>query len=276
MAAIVDGFNYVFYDLCDTRTRDWFPSPIVLLTIFPTYIYFSNTLGPALMKDRKPFKLKRVIFYYNIFQVLISAYIFYEGLLSGWLNGYDLTCQPIDMTENPLSTRMANAVWWYTVVKLIDMLDTVFFVLRKKDRQISFLHVFHHSMMPIASYIALKYFPNGHATLLGVINSLVHVVMYTYYLISGLGPKYQKYLWWKKHLTTMQLVQFGIIFIHNLSAIYQNCGYPRWISWLLCIHSLQFLYMFGNFYYVSYIKPSPKPETQNGGVNHSAGKSKLN
>jgi len=39
-----------------------------------------------------------------------------------------------------------------------------------------------------------------------MINSLVHVLMYTYYGLSALGPHMQKYLWWKKYLTRIQLV----------------------------------------------------------------------
>ncbi|XP_022816467.1 elongation of very long chain fatty acids protein AAEL008004-like [Spodoptera litura] len=269
-----ETYDYIFYDLCDPRTRDWSPSPVVVYTIIPFYLYFCNKLGPQLMKDQKPFKLKRLIMIYNIFQIIASGYIVYLGLYSGWFSTYSWTCQPVDETDNPTSRTMHKAFWTYTVVKFIDMLDTVFFVLRKKDRQISFLHLFHHSMMPLASYIGLKYYPNGHATLLGLINSFVHVVMYTYYLIAGLGPKYQKYIWWKKHLTTMQLVQFATIFLHNLSALYENCGYPRWISTILCVHSLQFLYMFGNFYYVSYVKENKS--NSNGNLKNGTSKVKAN
>lgn len=31
--------------------------------------------------------------------------------------------------------------------------------------------------------------------------------MYAYYLLSALGPQIQKYLWWKKYITTMQMVR---------------------------------------------------------------------
>lgn len=30
--------------------------------------------------------------------------------------------------------------------------------------------------------------------------------MYSYYFLSALGPHMQKYLWWKKYLTRMQIV----------------------------------------------------------------------
>lgn len=46
----------------------------------------------------------------------------------------------------------------------------------------------------------------GHGTLLGLINSFIHVIMYTYYLLAAMGPHMQKYLWWKKYLTIMQIV----------------------------------------------------------------------
>ena len=44
------------------------------------------------------------------------------------------------------------------------------------------------------------------ACLAPCINCGIHVVMYSYYFLSGLGPQVQKYLWWKKYITVMQLV----------------------------------------------------------------------
>lgn len=49
----------------------------------------------------------------------------------------------------------------------------------------------------------------GHAIVMGTLNAFVHIVMYTYYLIAGLGPQYQKYIWWKKHVTVLQLVSYS-------------------------------------------------------------------
>lgn len=46
----------------------------------------------------------------------------------------------------------------------------------------------------------------GMGTFHALLNCVVHVFMYTYYGLSAMGPKYQKYLWWKKYLTTIQLV----------------------------------------------------------------------
>ena len=50
-----------------------------------------------------------------------------------------------------------------------------------------------------------------------MINSFIHVIMYTYYAVAALGPEYQKYLWWKRYLTKLQLVS-----MMHLNAQYYN------------------------------------------------------
>lgn len=102
--------------------------------------------------------------------------------------------------------KVARGVYIYFLAKISELLDTIFFVIRKKDRQITFLHLYHHTVMPMISWGATKYYPGGHGTLIGVINSFVHIIMYTYYMMAAMGPQYQKYLFWKKHITTLQMV----------------------------------------------------------------------
>lgn len=61
-------------------------------------------------------------------------------------------------------------------------------------------------------------FAGGHGTLLGLINSFIHVIMYAYYLLAAMGPQYQKYLWWKV------CIDGGIFFdLNYLIANYSNC-----------------------------------------------------
>lgn len=46
------------------------------------------------------------------------------------------------------------------------------------------------------------------------INSSIHVLMYGYYGLAALGPHMQKYLWWKKYLTIIQMVGVLSFFMH--------------------------------------------------------------
>ncbi|XP_046420712.1 elongation of very long chain fatty acids protein-like isoform X2 [Neodiprion fabricii] len=256
MSGILEWYRDVMYNKNDPRTSEWFlisgPGPIV--TIVVTYIYFSVWAGPKYMRDKKPYSLKSLLLVYNFTQVLASIYLVYEGLMSGWLYNYSYTCQPVDYSESPEAMRMARAVYLYFICKLVELLDTVFFVLRKKQRQISFLHVYHHAMMPMCGWIGVRFVAGGHPTLLGVINSFIHIIMYSYYMLSAMGPEVQKYLWWKKHLTSMQIIQFCIIFVHNAQMMFNDCKFPKQLTVLLLLNASAFLYMFGSFYVKNYMK----------------------
>lgn len=54
------------------------------------------------------------------------------------------------------------------------------------------------------------------------INSSIHVLMYGYYGLAALGPHIQKYLWWKKYLTIIQMVGIACI-------MYDNKKIIRWV-----------------------------------------------
>jgi len=131
--------------------------------------------------------------------------------MSGWLTKeYNFFFQPdVDYSEsNPSAIRALNVCYWFFISNLIDFFDAFFLVLRKKERQISGLHLYHHGMMPIFLWSGVRYVCGGHAIFLAfvILNALVRVVMYSYYLIAAMGPRFKKFIWWKKYLTTFQIV----------------------------------------------------------------------
>ncbi|XP_074036566.1 very long chain fatty acid elongase AAEL008004 [Leptinotarsa decemlineata] len=251
---LMDGYNNFMEKYTDPRTKDWFlvGKPGHLIVILATYFYFCKKAGPMFMRHRKPWELKRTIQIYNLIQVLASLYLVSEGLQAGWGTDYNFTCQPVVPGEKGM--RMATGVWFYFICKLTELLDTVFFILRKKMNQVTYLHVYHHTLMPVCAWIGVTFLPGGHGTLLGLINAFIHVIMYSYYFLSSLGPQYQKYLWWKKHLTAMQMIQFCIIFWHNFQVLFKECDYPKFINFLLVTQAGYFLYLFGCFYVNQYLK----------------------
>lgn len=112
--------------------------------------------------------------------------------------------------------------------------------------------------MPVCAYIGVTFVPGGHGSLLGLINAFIHIILYTYYYLASLGPEVQKYLWWKKYVTKLQLVQFIIILFHNLQAIPRDCAYPKTFNVLLVIQAGYFTYLFGSFYIRAYIEKKPQ------------------
>jgi hypothetical protein len=57
--------------------------------------------------------------------------------------------------------QVARVLWWYFFSKAIEMCDTVLMVLRKKNRQVTFLHVFHHSAMLNIWWFVESFIPGG-------------------------------------------------------------------------------------------------------------------
>jgi len=140
--------------------------------------------------------------------------------------------------------------------------DTFFFVLRKKYNHVSLLHVIHHGCMPMSVWFGVKFTPGGHSTFFGLLNTFVHVVMYFYYMVAAMGPRYQKYIWWKKHLTNFQMIQFILIATHAFQLLFIECNYPKAFVWWIGCHGVLFLFLFSSFYTKAYThsKSSTKKE----------------
>lgn len=104
-----------------------------------------------------------------------------------------------------------NIGWMYTMSKFVDLMDTIFFVMRKNFHQISTLHVFHHTMIPFNAWLGFKLIPSSSVVFFPFVNSFVHAIMYLYYGLSALGPQMRPYLWWKRYVTILQTSQIALI-----------------------------------------------------------------
>ncbi|XP_035788882.1 elongation of very long chain fatty acids protein AAEL008004-like [Anopheles albimanus] len=245
----------------DPRAKNlpFMDNPLPTIGMVLTYLVWVIIIGPTYMRDRKPMQLTNTLFYYNLGQVLLSAYMFYEHLMAGWARGYSLTCQPVDYSDDQLSRRMFNLCYIYYLSKLSEFADTIFFVLRKKKSQITYLHLYHHSLTPIEAWILTKFLAGGNTTLPNIINNFVHTLMYFYYMLAAMGPRYQKYLWWKKYMTEIQIAQFVICIGHAIVALVTDCSYPKFVTFLLLCNASIFFVLFMNFYVQNYRKQAALP-----------------
>lgn len=69
-----------------------------------------------------------------------------------------------------------------------------------------------------------------------------------------MGPQVHKYLWWKKYLTSMQIVQFVIVFIHQAQLFFIECNVPKVMTLVFTFNTIVILSLFTNFYVQAYIK----------------------
>jgi hypothetical protein len=146
---------------------------------------------------------------------------------------------------------MADVLWIFTVSKLYEFLDTYIMIVRKKDEQVTFLHVYHHASIYVVWWINLKFSPGGEAYQSAAMNSLVHVVMYTYYFLRTVAPAGN--YWWKRYITQMQIIQFVLFVAQGLALLYYACN-----SFAMALfnelYALSLLALFVHFYIDGYVR----------------------
>ncbi|XP_017462544.1 PREDICTED: elongation of very long chain fatty acids protein 7-like [Rhagoletis zephyria] len=220
------------------------------------YLYFALSLGPWLMRNRKPFEnLKPVMLFYNFTMALLNAYFVFLVLLHCEYGQRFVDWKYPDRNNNsPKAMYELNMGWYYWITKFFDLLDTVFFVLRKKhETHLGFLHLYHHTVVPIFGYLCLKHNAVMPATgLFCLINGTIHVIMYSYYGLCLLGPSVRKYLWWKKYITQMQIGQFVFGIFYGIIMVFKQEGYPQFWFWFGMTQPFFFFRLFYNFYKKSY------------------------
>jgi len=260
-------YDKVMVDLRDPRTDGWFMMDSVWPTVAlsATYYLIVRQIGPSYMKDREPYNLKSAMLAYNIFQLVFNSWLVYKvGWL--WRYHYSWTCQPVDYSNSYLGREALDVTWWYFINKFFDFFDSFFFVARKKFSHLSTLHVVHHCGLPIAVWFGPKFVGGGHTTFCGFLNAGVHVAMYLYYFLAALGPSIQPYLWWKRYLTRLQMIQFVVFFLHAIQPLFFDCNYPKVYCWIILGHGVLYFVLFANFYAKAYLARSAKKHSSSNGV----------
>merc|ERR1719193_710476 len=101
---------------------------IFICSLYAILVFY----GPRYMKHRPALNIKPVLIAYNTAQTLFSLYGFIQGW-SFYVSGdYSWLCEPVDYSTNEQAIRALNMSWCFYISKLVDMLDTLFFVVQKK------------------------------------------------------------------------------------------------------------------------------------------------
>lgn len=187
--------------------QDWpLASLEACLTIAAAYLCFVF-VGSIVMQALPPVP-ERVLyplkFVYNFTQMFLCAYMAIEAGILAYRNNYALFPWTKAAPFNAEKPVVANLLWLFYISKLLDFFDTITIVLQKRWKQLSFLHVYHHSSIFCFYWLLVRRGYDGDIFLTIILNGGIHGIMYTYYLIS----MHTKDIWWKSYLTQMQMVQF--------------------------------------------------------------------
>lgn len=143
-----------------------------------------------------------------------------------------------------------------SLLKYVELCDSFIFIARRSFRQLSWLHVIHHSSVLFTWYSVLAHAPGGDGFWCISCNSLVHVVMYATYAMTSIGVPAP----WRQWLTQMQLIQFVTYLAQAVAMFAHNDRekQPMLIAYMLAGNGALFLGLFANFYVHRYLTGKPK------------------
>ena len=195
---------------------------------------------------------------YLLFQVLVMYNFVCCALSMYTLAGFSFTIFSYhSLFDKTPSTLLPPIFYMYWISKQVELLDTVFMILRHRRRQISFLHVYHHGSMLLLSDYSYRHTPWPTIGVFLGLNSFVHVLLYGYYGLSAMRPDNPPS--WKQRLTEIQILQFVIDL---------GVAIPGYLYYGFCVYGIVYgllmIGLFSNFYYQAYLRPKAKHKVKNG------------
>lgn len=220
------------------------------------YLFFATfgaavwkALGPSPKAGEKPAKIELygLRFAYNLTQAMLCAWMSLEAAHQAFANDYSLACNKV----NNKAPVMGTVLYVFYLSKILDFMDTFFIIVRRNFRQLSFLHVYHHSSIFLVYWFNCNLCFDGDVYFTIVANGFIHFVMYTYYFVS----MHTRDIWWKKYLTQMQMIQFMCMCTQGIYLLYFNCQeVPITVTRTYVAYIITMFGLFLHFYIQSYNK----------------------
>lgn len=240
--------------------NSWVPLSYKLTLAYLAMVFF----GQKWMARRKAFDspaMSRVLALWNFGFSLFSSYAAYCLLPElyrtikhrGFVGSY---CHIGDYYTDPVTGFWG---WMFVMSKAPELGDTLFLILRK--RPVIFLHWYHHALTFL--YATITYAERQAWCRWSLaLNLSVHAIMYFYFGLQALKVRTPRPV--AKFITSIQILQFVIscyIFVLLVSVKSAN-SVPCEASWhvlsLGALMYLSYLYLFGQFFYDSYISAKGK------------------
>lgn len=251
----------------DVRVTEW---PLMrfheMFIVAFGYLILIAVLRFIMSFKSTPLPVKTLATLHNINLTALSAYMCIEILRQAFIeSNYSLFGNGVD--QSPRGQGMARILYIFYLSKILEFIDTMIMAFKKNDRQISFLHLYHHSSIFFVWWIIIRYGPGGEAYFSAALNSFIHVLMYGYYLWSTFAPKLAEGrkphplhpTYYKKYITSMQMTQFTCMLIQSICDLwFIHNDYPRPLVWILFYYMFTMLGLFANFFIRNYIAPKPK------------------
>eukprot|EP00004_Rigifila_ramosa_P022945 TRINITY_DN6377_c0_g1_i2.p1 TRINITY_DN6377_c0_g1~~TRINITY_DN6377_c0_g1_i2.p1 ORF type:complete len:298 (+),score=72.65 TRINITY_DN6377_c0_g1_i2:3-896(+) len=242
----IDNFAFIV-------NKTWLASWTASLGTCAFYVVSLVLLELYLRQTKKKFDLRWFVIIHNFLLsvgslILLVAMV--TELYAQMSNGMSLIESLCDSTGKLARGRLAFYHYINMTFKYWELVDTYLLSLRRKD--LTFLHCYHHPATLVLTMLMLHE-ESALQWVIIVLNLIVHVFMYGYYCMMALKLN----CWWKKYITTMQIVQFVVgvstcVFAVRLRVLHGMC-YGTFTGAYLgtCVLST-YLFLFIRFFFKTY------------------------
>ena len=237
----------------DPFSRVWVSAPLGFTVIYAIFIRSFTRY----MENRKPVERRvfEALIVYNLTQIVVNAWCFFAFLqetrllnMSIWGNRHDKT---------PTGYRLGFLIWVHYNNKYVDMLDTVFIIIRKKYGQMTYLHYVQRLLLVWSWYLVCRNGAGGDSYFGATVHSGVSVFTYSYYLCSQLNIRFP----WKSGITFLHMFQCVVCAAHSCFVLWYG-NVPRFLAVVQLMTMLKMLILFTNFQSDSGEECDPDPFSQ--------------
>lgn len=197
---------------------------------------------------------------YNACQVALCGWMVRETIVQYQQRGFKLVCNEFNAKEEGI----AFVLHVFYLSKVLDFLDTLFIIIKRDWRRLSFLHVYHHSSIFLIYWLNTNVGYDGDIYLTVVLNGTIHFIMYGYYLLTTFNVPVPAPI--KLMVTNAQLIQFVTMISQGSYLVLNNCEFPRNVTFMYIIYIMTMLALFLQFRFnkANYQNnvPSEKPQRE--------------
>ncbi|CAG7815872.1 unnamed protein product [Allacma fusca] len=215
--------------------------------------------GQMMMKNRRPFKLKSLLFLWNVSLAIFSI----AGFLRTFPEIAKLLTEDSGFHKSVCSREqqtIATAFWSLLSAwsKVAELFDTAFVVLRKQP--LIFLHWYHHTSVLLFTWFTYTSMDPSNRWFLSM-NYFIHGIMYAYYALKATGVKVPRSI--SVVITSLQILQMIMgVTVNVYSLVVRAVGTPcarkdMDVAVGLLMY-FSYMILFGNFFYKAYLKSSSK------------------
>ncbi|SBT77856.1 long chain polyunsaturated fatty acid elongation enzyme, putative [Plasmodium ovale] len=191
---------------------------------------------------------------YNLSQVLLSLFITVLTIYEARKRKFSLFYNYVDFSK----ANIALCCWLFYLNKMLDFMDTILIVARKKWNQFTFLHAYHHISIFLVMWINTSVGYDGDIYYIVTANSVVHFIMYFYYFLTSLKVSIPVFI--KASVTYIQIVQFLSMMFPGFCVFFfkHSTPHPRRLLALSFCYCVTLLVLFCQFAYNTYVRPKKK------------------